>query len=342
MIKSKILFIFAFFAWSLVPSFAGQEVSVAMTERGCSEIDIRDFQTELADHFSTPFDQGDLGWCYAFVASDLLSAAVGKPLSPIHIASLHNKKMRDNLFYRTGHEIKDFFERATREKKNDFYTGGNVALAIRASRKNQNVCVDEPFKFSKYKLAIQRLEEIKGFEREHWPLMAEFNLGKIQFDFPNVSLSPEELTKDINDILPQVIGQACLEKANIEEYKVWEMSKPRIEHGLRSMDAHVKRTKEFYGTLNEILSSGHPVGLYYHSASVKKKKGQFHVSAVVGRRWKNNSCQYKIRNSWGKSCGQYKTGAIVECDKEEGSFWVTFEKLHDMAKKLVFIKPKSD
>lgn len=64
-----------------------------------------------------------------------------------------------------------------------------------------------------------------------------------------------------------------------------------------------------------------PIGINYNSGVLKNKKGGGHASLVVGRRWKNNRCEYLVHNSWGKSCSKYPW----EC--EDGRIWIPGETL---------------
>ncbi len=54
-----------------------------------------------------------------------------------------------------------------------------------------------------------------------------------------------------------------------------------------------------------------------------------HASVIVGRKWntKTNSCEYKVRNSWGTSCGGYVPEIKARCRK--GNFYLTEEELAD-------------
>ncbi len=44
-----------------------------VTKAECTDIDIRDNMNEqMKEYFSTPRNQGLIGWCYAFAISDLI------------------------------------------------------------------------------------------------------------------------------------------------------------------------------------------------------------------------------------------------------------------------------
>jgi len=52
-----------------------------------------------------------------------------------------------------------------------------------------------------------------------------------------------------------------------------------------------------------------------------------HASLVVARRSVNGSCQYFVRNSFGKGCDGYLGSLLKRCDIEAGGAWVTLDEL---------------
>lgn len=52
-----------------------------------------------------------------------------------------------------------------------------------------------------------------------------------------------------------------------------------------------------------------------------------HASLVVARRSVNGSCQYFVRNSFGKGCDGYLESLLKRCDGEAGGAWVTLDEL---------------
>ena len=97
--------------------------------------------------------------------------------------------------------------------------------------------------------------------------------------------------------------------------------------------------------------SATPVGISYCSALLQKgpdwKKGTqeasdlfrtpecgMHASIVVGKRQKNGSCQFLIRNSWGTDCDSY--AKTWEC--QNGQIWVDADALLENTYELQFVK----
>lgn len=68
---------------------------------------------------------------------------------------------------------------------------------------------------------------------------------------------------------------------------------------------------------------------------MKKGKSGYHARVIIGRRWKNNQSEFNIRNSWGQDCSEYLPG--IECNKEEGTFWFSDEKLAKSLAAYIYI-----
>lgn len=102
-----------------------------------------------------------------------------------------------------------------------------------------------------------------------------------------------------------------------------------------------RRNKEMQAAIDRVLDRAEPmpVGMRYcgkvlqdrssdtvNPASGKissKCRGEFHASAIIGRRQGPQSCEYLIKNSWGKSCSGYDKS----WDCEGGKVWVSYEAL---------------
>lgn len=111
-------------------------------------------------------------------------------------------------------------------------------------------------------------------------------------------------------------------------------------------------------TLSDEFSKGlkgaYPIGIGYCSTVLregrkfKAKKDNdescgFHASLIIGRRPnpKNpKSCQYLVRNTWGKSCGGYSKD--WDCEAEKGSLWIDSDTLGQAIYELQTLRPLSD
>ncbi|MNL16203.1 hypothetical protein D3C87_1372330 [compost metagenome] len=85
-----------------------------------------------------------------------------------------------------------------------------------------------------------------------------------------------------------------------------------------------------------IIEIGYDASILTSTDFETKSTKANHSSLVVGRRFndKTMSCEYLIRNSWGKSCGSYRG----DLDCEEGNIWIPKEDLIKDLSEITYIK----
>lgn len=303
-------------------------VACALSQNDCEDVDIRDFHPRLREHLSKPMDQGNLSWCFGFAASDLMSVEAGEPVSPLHLTAIYNQRMRANTLFRMGYEARGSYNRFKKGEERELYESGNAGVALNLIS-GKSICKYDEFDTGyNFKLIIERIEMLREALSENDTNIAIHHYRQLLELAPALSLNLEDFKKDINDFLPQILGQACGEKIQIPKTRAKILLRPP----LRIL------TKGYFEAVNESLSNGKPVVIDFDMDKIYKEKNATHVSSVVARRWKNNQCQYKVRDSFGEGCDQYDSAEIIECLPEEGSYWVDFEKFREMAKRAVILK----
>jgi len=86
----------------------------------------------------------------------------------------------------------------------------------------------------------------------------------------------------------------------------------------------ISNQADIFPNIDEQLTKGNILGLHYKAQMLYNFKGNAmvgnHASSIVGRRFnpKTMSCEYLLRNSWGKSCGMYDEH--YEC--KDGHVWI--------------------
>jgi hypothetical protein len=103
----------------------------------------------------------------------------------------------------------------------------------------------------------------------------------------------------------------------------------------------VIRHKNIFWRINEQLNLGRLVALDYDGRVLENKNNQrisveeLHTSSIVGRRWNKTeqSCQYLIRDSFGKDCSQYDPR--LECS--EGYLWLNEEDIFRNMTSVVYL-----
>jgi hypothetical protein len=99
-------------------------------------------------------------------------------------------------------------------------------------------------------------------------------------------------------------------------------------------------------TIQEQLGKNNILAVAYHASVFKGPEidsSSKHMSVIVGQRWNptDRTCEYKIRNSWGKSCRSY-TNPVFQKEGacEEGNIWISEALLKETMYGLSFLIPK--
>lgn len=325
---------------------ANDERIISIPQHMCSDVDVREVRPALDDIFSVPRNQGLIGWCYGFAAADLISAEVGVSVSSAHVSSIYNKKVASNFFWRIGYSIGDLFKK---DDMGEVYEGGFISKAIKNTLSSGSVCREGDIPYDKKYLGqfrdiMQGLDELSHrLEKNritHTEALAELKVFLDEDLFPTVDYEQvlEDIQKkNLNKVVEGIMRANCGENlVSLPKMKVKNKSKPRLSQETEDrFNSSVRRIGKYFRALNEKLESGKPVGISYNVKRVTRQSGG-HASVVIGRRWKNNQCEYQIRNSWGDSCRSYKEG--IECDEKSGSFWVSDDTLYKMSKSITYIE----
>ncbi len=325
---------------------ASEERIIQIPKHMCGSVDIRSTRPALQEIFSTPRNQGLIGWCYGFAAADLISAEVGETLSSAHVSSIYNKKVASNFFWRIGYSIGDLFKK---DDMGEVYEGGFIGKAIKDTISLGSVCREADMPYDRKYLGQFR-DIMEGLDK----LSEKLSSNKISdteardslrlildpqlFPLTDPSTILQDLReKNLNKVVEDVMRSNCGENlVNLPDMKVRNKTKPRLRNDSEeSFDSSVRRIGKFFSALNEKLEAGKPVGISYNVNRVTRQSGG-HASVVIARRWKIDQCEYRIRNSWGHSCASYKDD--IECDSSDGSFWVSDDKLYKMSKSITYIE----
>ena len=302
-------------------------------ESSCTDMDIRDYHPGLRKHFSTPRNQGSIGWCYAFAAADLLSVEAGKPVSSFHVASIYNSSTYSNSIY---NYIRSNVEKAD---INDIYESGWLARAVKKVVERKTICSEliVPFNAEKretnefinalHELSIEAHEQklnLREVLNELLRILPQEFENKLNLRAAARSLKYE----NINIAVEKIVSQTCANKS---------LKVPALATNIVTYYTHGR--SRYYSVLNSALNEGRPVALRYNSGIYTKNKSNgSHISVLSARRWKNGRCQYKIRNSWGKGCSSYKQG--IDCIQSEGAFWINASDLTDNKNTFYYLSGK--
>ena len=309
-------------------------------QRACSTVDLR-------RDLGPVRNQGNVGWCYANAAADLLSHRFRKELkghqvSAIAVALEYNA----NLFF-----------------MDSLGEGGSSALAVltylKSSSRHNSLCLqaaeDQLMNSGldqglKQKLeALQKLKRLYDLQAKdgkqfqsfysHWKKLKD--AGSILFTLPEQTLTSILQNSDTDDF-PLKVKQALCRNRSIT-VNAQDVGVSVLSHWLPFVSQ-----KDVVSEINDQLNQRNILGVSYYasileSAATPAKTGTEHASVLAGRKWneKTNTCEYLVRNFWGSGCyeGAYKNKNI-RC--EAGYFWIRESDLKKSMFAATYLEARTD
>ena len=311
----------AWFMW-LLSIFLFSNFALA----NCENIDLR-------AKFETPVRHQDgVGWCYAYAAADLIQYRTGKNVSAADLAIQVFRKNPYKFIMANDHFRKKNLAEAS------YNHSAQDALSTASLR---GVCEEKEFPSADVVFAknngkeqsaklldlLEAYDNLFALKNKKTPILAEefCELAKVPMAF-QLNFSVEEtwlaLKKEYNpfQFMIRSLAAACEKKRT----KLLGEAKAVIFSPANKNDYHSK--------LQELLKKKNPPIITYSSGflvdpSTLKKPSYDHTSLLVGmRKAKDGSCEYLIRNSWGRSCAAYQNAkAYLQC--EDGYIWAKAETL---------------
>lgn len=294
---------------------------------------------------SRPKNQDTIGWCYSYTASDLVAHVLGKEPSAVHMATLMNDKFLFKMF-----GVKE----------------GGFTDSVIKEMIDEGMCLEKDLPSTDYKFVTRGYDLKKLFDEI-------VELSKKYYQSPNHNSDDFPLTKNNEFSENDVLVELCTKRNNllrgmgelfpnaslnqISEIllksdpstafkKITDLSCP-IEKGSDVKSLKVKTVganEKIFSTIDDQLSKGNILGLHYTAEFLYDYKSGTtfanHASSIVGRRFnpKTQSCEYLLRNSWGKECGSYNRN--YEC--RDGHVWIAedFFKYKDAIKEVIYVEKK--
>lgn len=290
-------------------------------------------------------DQGTMGWCYAFVAADLVSARTGKRISALGSAIAYNEE--NPTYRRLEGEPPSQIQIPGKKSpvpilssKGGFVEeiphyqthGGNTLKCLEAMKK-RGACLEEDLNSEDNGITWlnQNLKRLDEVQRSRVEETCRNGYEAAQ------NLFPEIAGKTFSKILGHITDeQLVTELARVQ-------CKPRIDVNLefaevKASDAGLLPMIE---ALDAQITAENPVGIAYNPDFLKDRESfseeANHASTIVGRRYNEVSgeCEYLLRNSWGRGCGQY----VYECEPgQEGNVWIPQGALARSLRDIQYIK----
>ncbi len=281
----------------------------------------------LKDQFPNVRNQDSIGWCYAFVAADMMSFKAGFKVSAIDIAVNYTDTERVSHSKRKIYqgEMHDDVEGGLIDK------AGNIALKKGLCKES-----DSPSEYFAENNDIG--DFIKSVEDPFSKIYSQPSFldsgKKAPVCFSKESSSFIDIYKVLNhsqpnNIMYQINEERCQGKRQL------------VDTDKYSLEVLKGTEEELIKSLHKELNSKSPAAIRYHPAFLKgKRKPGNHASTVVGRRFNNEmkSCEFLIRNSWGSDCKAYSPQYADPSNCNNGHIWVSEANLHQIIYGLIKYK----
>lgn len=264
-------------------------------------------------------EQGNIGWCYAEVAADLLtyrfrSEMKGQRVSAGYIALTYNESFFQHPNFEGG-----FAEIATFQAQRQ----GFCPEAI--EKKMENLGPQLPVK--------QKINQLINFKRNFDLTDGQSMESDLRHYYSvNHSTLTSMPEQDLRGILANSTENNFVK--NLADYECRSsriypksMALPWFGSKYFSLGNTTPLIWEIHRQLNKnnIIAASYYADFFDKDNAPSTKNGR-HVSVVVGRRWnqEKNSCEFLIRNSWGSKCSSYKAASLqVPGACESGNIWVS-------------------
>ena len=266
--------------------------------------------------------QGDAGWCFAYSTADLMSYHTNQRISATDLAI---------NFYQQMPEMPKTATLST-------IAGGSDMGAM--SYAKRSFCPDKITPSDEYVVPqsclpasgrVDTMDIIRAIEGIHKEAPQELSLCQMSL----ISSLFKNLKKE--DIQAIALNKKTTSFEKISLLKDRNCEGNRIQNKM-SMKEGLKNNP--IEDIDDQLNKNNPISLNYDASFLLHKYSGIanHYSVIVGRRLHaaTNTCQYLIRNSWGKNCSIYPSPYDKQC--EEGNIWVDEDVLGKSILGIKFLK----
>jgi hypothetical protein len=317
-------------------ALAAPPAFVERTERQCSTIDARTANPALAEHWATPRDQDGVGWCYAYAASEVLTAATGTPVSAADLSYSYNRSIENNFFTSLMYDVFS----PTNE---DYYEGGFVGSALKRARRD-GMCPESRLPSQSFQMSWtgDQLREIlrgvqilrdqiseKSMTKQNFvdcvDCQARVRSATFQSFFPDVKAEDifdaisTNKNKELNSVLYTLAQEQCQD----------QRTTPSPQLKFKNMKRKSNGAHNTFPTMDRILAAGGVVAISGPSKMYDKDMSGGHATTIVARSFRDGKCKYFVRNSWGRGCYGYNDPSFTsnDCDAAAGGIWMNEEHL---------------
>lgn len=298
-------------------------------------------------------NQGGLGWCFGSVAADILSLQTGRRVSDLDLSLQYFRHQKERRTNRNGEQV------GAQDSVTKFWAGSvgeaiNVASATGLCREG---AVQNPDFMHRLFLAnAEEFNNAAAMKSDQYVNSVTFQLieRSVGRNLEQLIGAPEQTCWSVltaKTLLPnlsswQVIATLSSAQSK-EEAMHWLFNQAckrepvKLPPKTRFVEVQGLGNPPYGGQLFEgvdmYLDEDKPIAIGYDAKRVlasavndPKVKVAPHAGLIVGREFRDGSCQYLVRNSGGSSCSQFAAPYNSRRRCERGHFWITEEELNPM------------
>lgn len=301
--------------------------------------------------------QGNIGWCYANTAADLLSFKYREQWNGNHASAIftalgynfkHNSSEPGTYIFTEGGDIKAALNYAGEfgyscpRQLDDMLVNGGFKLEL---RQKLHLAVKMKTLFDNRTRSLADLDNYNEFinqRREAGSILTLISDDALERALKlNINLAVVEMAKEICSPYKHKFPMTY-DKTKVKRY---------FNDDTQFFDDVLQKwvynqAPDMIKFLNHQLSNDNVVGVDYKMKLISSdlNDNDQHASVIVGREVRGNQCHYLIRNSWGPECGfTTEKGAYVSRYNkkvtcvEGGNVWVSETDLKANLKGIVYI-----
>lgn len=313
---------------------------------GCSSI----LNENAAVNRGNTRNQDGLGWCYSYVAADLLSYKTGRRISALGL-------VRPGVY----------FDIAIPKERVPGFTAQKTLDYIEAQK---NLCLESEIPSTDYELSKKNkiadnlylhdvLADIQNIYQEGKEVINKNYMAREKKQ-PQQCISSSSMEK-LRKIFPAMTCAAVLEIVStytkegfldrLIKRSCQTMSMPQFKATTKYQTNFLIFENDLTKDVDEALESKNVAGIGYNYARITNMKGEAnHASIIVGRKLnpKTKQCEYLVRNSHGKNCSARNAETRCDtscandlskdCKRENGYFWVSKRLLSEIMYSVTVVK----
>jgi len=291
--------------------------------------------------------QGNLGWCFAVVAADILSVEAGVRLSHIDLGLQYFRNSPEDRIAGSGGQPLDEDHSVTK------FWAGSIDRAVKIGLKG-GLCTEDEVSSTDTILSVMRS---RGYQKTYADKGAQdLSAEMIRGIELSVGRSLDQMVAETEDTCESVFAARLL----LPKLSTWQiisaLSSARtqeeavnwmLQQGCQRKPIALKPKWNFSGLVasdkpgsskaNELLpyadfllKSGKPVALAFDAknfhaeakANPDKKKAP-HAAMIVGREFRDGQCKYLVRDSRGPTCAGFAPPYNSAKNCERGHYWIS-------------------